>query len=110
MCFVLWGLGGLGISIFAGLGAPILTAIYVTLMWMAGVMFFGIALLSDISYRLVGDALPVYVVEKPRDDGLNSEYRGVAYKKLESGHVIAEFADGKHTFKNWKQFIEAVPE
>jgi hypothetical protein len=65
-CFILWGLGGLGISVFAGLGAPILTAIYVTLMWMAGVMFFGLALISDVSYHLAGDALPVYVVEKPR--------------------------------------------
>jgi hypothetical protein len=29
--------------------------------------------------------------------------------KLENGQVIAEFADGKHTFKNWKKFVEAVP-
>jgi hypothetical protein len=39
----------------------------------------------------------------------NQHLPGVAYMKLESGHVIAEFADGKHTFKGWKKFIESVP-
>jgi hypothetical protein len=109
--FCLWGFVGLGIAIFAGLGAPILTAIYVTLMWMAGVIFFGLAvLMAETPLRLVGHGMPVYVVAKPAEDGLNHEYRGIRYAKLEDGRVTAEFGDGNHTFKSWKKFVEAIPD
>ncbi|MGM4891231.1 hypothetical protein [Tardiphaga sp. 839_C3_N1_4] len=109
--FCLWGFIGLGIAIFAGLGAPILTAIYVTLMWMAGVIFFGLAvLMAETPLRLVGHGMPVYVVAKPAEDGLNFEYRGIRYAKFEDGKILAEFGDGNHTFKSWKKFVEAVPD
>jgi len=108
--FAIWGLAGLGFAIFAMLGAPILTAIYVTLMWIGGVVFFGFCVvMSAAPYRL-GYAMPVYTVKPPRPDGLNSEFCGVAYAKLESGKIIAEFADGQHAFKNWDKFVEAIPE
>jgi len=109
--FGIWGILGLFISIFAGLGAPILTAIYIALMWMAGVLFFGIAhLASNVSYRISVSSLPVHVVEPPRIDGFEAEYNGVPYTQLDGGQIMAEFADGRHTFKNWKKFIQAVPE
>jgi hypothetical protein len=109
--FVFWGVCGLGLSIFAALGAPAFTAITVALLWIGGVLFFGMCvLLASVSYRFNGPALPVYVVTAPRPDGLNEVYNGVAYMRLESGQVIAEFADGKHTFKSWEKFVEAVPD
>ena len=106
---VVWGIGGLALSLFALLGAPTLTAISIILMWIGGVLFFGMcALMADISYRLSGPSLPVYMVNPPRPDSFNEEYRGIPYMLLESGLVVAEFADGTRTFKNWKKFVEAV--
>lgn len=108
--FALWGIAGLAVSLFALLGAPILTAIYVTLMWMGGTLFFGIfALLSSSSYRLAEHGVPVFVVAKPAEDGFDDEYRGVRYRKLEDGRIVGDFEDGQHTFRNWKQFEKAVP-
>jgi hypothetical protein len=109
-CLLVWGIGGLGLSVVAGIGAPILTGIYVTLLWIGGCAFFGIlAILSEGKLRLIGPSVPVYVTKPPRADGLNEEYKGVPYMRLESGQVIAEFADGKHTFGNWKQFTQTFP-
>lgn len=108
--YFIWGLGGFAVSIFAALGAPILSGIFAVLLWIGGMLFFGIlVLMSSATYRST-DALPVYVVDKPRGDGLDQDYRGIPYMKLESGNVVAEFADGKHTFKSWKKFIESVPD
>ncbi len=43
-CFMMWGFFGL-IASAAGLYAPILTAIYAALMWLAGCALFGFAVL-----------------------------------------------------------------
>lgn len=110
VCFGLWGGIGLGVSLLALLGAPILTAIYVTLMWMGGTVLFGLAaLLSTPVYLLKEHALPVYVVAAPEVDGFNFELRGVRYAKLPDGRIVGDFDDGKHTFKNWEKFVKAVP-
>jgi hypothetical protein len=44
-CFMMWGLFGLIGASAAGLYAPILTAIYAALMWLAGCVLFGFAVL-----------------------------------------------------------------
>lgn len=107
--FALWGVCGLAASLLAGASAPILSAIYVTLMWMAGVLFFGIgALLSHATLRTLS-AFPVYVVQPPRADGMDNQYRGVPYRVNDDGTVYAEFADGSRTFRNWKKFVTALP-
>lgn len=108
--FFIWGLIGFGVCIFAALGAPILTAIFSVLLWIGGMLFFGILVLTGSTAYRLSAAIPVYVVATPRDDGLNQEYRGVPYMKLEGGQIIAESGDGKHTFKNWKKFVEAFPD
>jgi hypothetical protein len=106
--FLLWGFAGLFISIVAMFFAPIMSAIYVTLMWTGGVLFFGLSvLMSGRSYSL-GPALPVYVVATPRLDGLDEEYEGIPFMRLESGHIIAEFSNGKFTFENWNKFAKAA--
>jgi hypothetical protein len=70
-------------------------------MWMGGTLLFGLAaLLSTPTYRIIDHALPVYVVAKPAEDGLNYEYHGIRYAKFEDGRILAEFGDGKHTFKS----------
>jgi hypothetical protein len=44
-CFMMWGMFGLIGASAAGLYAPILTAIYAALMWLAGCVLFGFAVL-----------------------------------------------------------------
>ena len=44
-CFMMWGLFGLVGASAAGLYAPVLTAIYAALMWLAGCVLFGLAVL-----------------------------------------------------------------
>lgn len=63
--FVLWGLGDLMLSVLAALGAGTLAAIGIILMWMGGVLFFGIAaLLAPVSFAIKG-AVPIYIAETP---------------------------------------------
>jgi hypothetical protein len=108
--FAIWGAGGFALALFAAVTAPVLTASMITLVWIGGLLFFGLgALIASVPYRWDGFSIPVYVTDPPHPDGLNEEYRGIRYRISSTGHVIAEFADGQHTFKNWQKFLEAAP-
>jgi hypothetical protein len=108
--FAIWGMGGFAFVIFAAMGAPVLTASMIALVWIGGILFFGLgALIAPVPYRWDDFSFPVYVTNPPRADGLNQEHRGVPFKILPNGQVVAEFADGQHTFKNWEKFLEVAP-
>src|SRR5260370_25967709 len=105
------GAGGFALALFAAIAAPVLTASMIALVWIGGILFFGIgALIAPVPHRLDVFSVPVYVTKPPHPDGFNQEHRGVPYRILSTGHVIAEFADGQHTFKSWQKFLEAAPE
>ena len=109
--FAIWGMGGFVLAIFAAMAAPVLTASMIVLVWIGGILFFGIAaLIAPVPYRWDGFSIPVYVTNPPRADGLDQQHRGVPFKILPNGQVVAEFADGRHTFKNWKKFLDVAPQ
>jgi hypothetical protein len=104
-------MGGFALSIFAAMAAPVLTASMIALVWIGGTLFFGMgALIAPVPYRWDGFSVPVHVTKPPRADGLNHEHRGVPFKVLPNGQVVAQFADGQHTFKNWQKFLEVAPD
>jgi hypothetical protein len=108
--FAIWGMGGFALVLFAAIGEPVLTACLITLIWIGGMLFFGIGVLTTpVPFRWDGFSLPVYVTRPPHPDGFDQEHGGVPYKILPNGRVVAEFADGQHTFKNWEKFLEAAP-
>lgn len=107
VCFGVWGVVGLAISLFAMMGAPMVSAIYVTLMWMGGVLFFGLAaLMCSVTFETA--ALPVYVVDSPADAEPDQTFHGIPYRSLPHGEILGEFPNGKFRFRNWNEFIKAA--
>jgi hypothetical protein len=59
-CFIIWGFLGLVGACGAGIYLPVLSAIYSAVMWLAGCVLFGFAVLmmeaaKEVQYGSVGD-------------------------------------------------------
>lgn len=62
--------------------APILTAIYIVLMWIAGCVMFGFAILiQDVAYQYDGTSFPVHPVNPPPPDSMDTDYNGIATRQ-----------------------------
>src|SRR5260370_3049929 len=87
--FAIWGAGGFALTLFAAIAAPVLTASMIALVWIGGILFFGIgALIAPVPHRLDVFSVPVYVTKPPHPDGFNHEHRGGPYRSLSTAHAI----------------------
>lgn len=69
-CFMMWGFFGLVGAVGAGLYLPILSAIYAAIMWLAGCVLFGFAVLmmeatKGVQYDDVGSDAAYYPPPPP---------------------------------------------
>jgi hypothetical protein len=62
---LLWGLGGMGVTIFSIGGANAITTIALALIWIGGTLLFGFfAVLATISFEVTGP-VPIYGAQAP---------------------------------------------
>jgi hypothetical protein len=106
--FAIWGIGGLAVTAFVSLAAPVLSAILAVLLWIGGLTLFGFSsLIAGPAFRSLESGFPVYVVKSPTP-AFEREYNGVAYEVLPNNFVVGEFPDGQLTFPTWKDFVDTA--
>lgn len=98
--FVLWGIGGFVLVLVSIIGSGVLAAAMVGaaggILWIGGMVFFGIGALL---------APPIYTMSDVRNSGV---YKGVRYREMVDYSIQADTEDGTVTYPHLAAFRAGV--